>query len=99
MGADPILGVLPFRRRTNTVCKPMSVGVSNGTKTRSREAVGAGAMRGSQQHFTTDHLLTDLKGRTISSGFVTISAQAGKIVFMLSSTTRSEERRGGEKGG
>ena len=64
----------------------MSVGVSNGTKTRSREAVGAGAMRGSQQHFTTDHLLTDLKGRTISSGFVTISAQAGKFVLMLSST-------------
>jgi Membrane protein involved in the export of O-antigen and teichoic acid len=39
-----------------------------------------------QDHFRTDHLLTNLKGRTIRSGAVTISAQAGKFLLSLVST-------------
>src|SRR5437667_10260087 len=39
-----------------------------------------------QEHFRTDHLLTNLKGHTISSGAVTMSAQAGKFVLSLVST-------------
>jgi O-antigen/teichoic acid export membrane protein len=37
-------------------------------------------------HFATDHLLTDLKGRTISSGAVTIVAQGIWFVLNLGST-------------
>ena len=40
----------------------------------------------SQDYFRTDHLLTNLKGRTIRSGAVTISAQAGKFLLNLTST-------------
>lgn len=36
-----------------------------------------------QEHFRTDHLLPDLKGRTISSGAVTISAQGVKFLLNL----------------
>lgn len=39
-----------------------------------------------QEHFKTDHLLTNLKARTISSGAVTMSAQAGKFFLSLVST-------------
>jgi O-antigen/teichoic acid export membrane protein len=39
-----------------------------------------------QEHFNVDHLLTNLKGRTISSGVVTISAQGGKFLLNLLST-------------
>jgi O-antigen/teichoic acid export membrane protein len=39
-----------------------------------------------QKHFRTDHLLSNLKQRTISSGAVTISAQAGKFFLNLVST-------------
>src|SRR6266487_4477761 len=39
-----------------------------------------------QGHFRTDHLLTNLKGRTISSGAVTLSAQAAKFLLYLAST-------------
>jgi len=39
-----------------------------------------------QEHFRTDHLLTNLKARTISSGAVTLSAQGGKFVLTLTST-------------
>jgi O-antigen/teichoic acid export membrane protein len=39
-----------------------------------------------QEHFRTDHLLTNLKGRTISSGAVTLSAQGGKFLLNLVST-------------
>src|SRR6266550_1826372 len=38
------------------------------------------------QYFRTDHLLVNLKGRTISSGAVTISAQAAKFLLTLGST-------------
>ena len=39
-----------------------------------------------QEHFKTDHLLTNLKGHTISSGAVTMLAQAVKFVLSLVST-------------
>src|SRR4030095_6021631 len=39
-----------------------------------------------QRHFKTDHLLANLKGRTISSGAITVSAQAGKFFLTLIST-------------
>lgn len=39
-----------------------------------------------QEHFKTDHLLTNLKARTISSGAITISSQAGKFFLSLVST-------------
>jgi len=39
-----------------------------------------------QQHIKTDHLLANLKRRTISGGAVTVSAQAAKFVLNLAST-------------
>jgi O-antigen/teichoic acid export membrane protein len=39
-----------------------------------------------QEHFRTDHLLANLKGHTISSGAVTMSAQAAKFFLNLIST-------------
>ena len=53
--------------------------------------VAAGALNAKHaEHFRTDHLLTNLRGRAISSGFVTIGAQAVKFglyivsIFILS---------------
>src|SRR5438874_11461828 len=39
-----------------------------------------------QEHFKTDHLLRNLKGHTISSGAVTVSAQGAKFILSLVST-------------
>lgn len=38
------------------------------------------------QHFSTDHLMADLKGRSVRGGVVTLSAQAAKFVLQLGST-------------
>src|SRR6202043_1586765 len=38
-----------------------------------------------KKHLCTDHLLTDLKGRTISGAFVTIAAQGAQFVLSLGS--------------
>src|SRR5207237_8668868 len=38
-----------------------------------------------QKHFKTDHLLTNLRGRTISSVAVTMSAQAAKFTLSMAS--------------
>jgi O-antigen/teichoic acid export membrane protein len=38
------------------------------------------------EHFRTDHLLNNLKGHTISSGTVTMSAQGGKFLLSIVST-------------
>src|SRR6266404_5333295 len=38
-----------------------------------------------EKHLCTDHLLGDLKGRTISSGFITIAAQGVQFVLSLAS--------------
>jgi O-antigen/teichoic acid export membrane protein len=38
-----------------------------------------------ERHFATDHLLTNLKGRTISSGFVTALAQGFQVFLNLAS--------------
>src|SRR5437879_8870782 len=38
-----------------------------------------------QKHFKTDHLLTNLRGRTISSVAVTMSAQSVKFALSLAS--------------
>jgi PST family polysaccharide transporter len=39
-----------------------------------------------QEHFRTDHLLNNLKGHTISSGTVTMSAQGAKFLLSMVST-------------
>jgi len=39
-----------------------------------------------EEHFATDHLRSDLKGRTISSAIVTMTAQGAKLVLTLVST-------------
>jgi O-antigen/teichoic acid export membrane protein len=39
-----------------------------------------------QEHFATDHLLTGLKERAVSSGVVTMAAQAAQFVLTLAST-------------
>jgi O-antigen/teichoic acid export membrane protein len=39
-----------------------------------------------EQHFATDHLLVNLKARTVSSGFVTASSQAAKFLLTVGST-------------
>ena len=38
------------------------------------------------QHIRTDHLLANLKRRTISAGVVTISSQAAKFLLSVGST-------------
>src|SRR6267143_4894595 len=38
-----------------------------------------------EKHLGTDHLLTDLKGRTISGAFITIAAQGAQFVLSLAS--------------
>jgi PST family polysaccharide transporter len=38
-----------------------------------------------QHHFATDHLLTNLKGRTVSGAFVTVAAQGAQFVLNLGS--------------
>src|SRR5947207_15209395 len=38
-----------------------------------------------EKHLATDHLLTDLKGRAISSEFVTIAAHGAQAVLQLAS--------------
>jgi len=38
-----------------------------------------------ERHLSTDHLLTDLKGRTISGAFITIVAQGAQFVLSLAS--------------
>jgi PST family polysaccharide transporter len=49
-------------------------------------SVSPPAIIGSEQHFATDHLLSDLKRRTISSGVVTASSQAAKFLLVVGST-------------
>jgi O-antigen/teichoic acid export membrane protein len=36
-----------------------------------------------QEHFKTDHLLADLKGRTISAAFITVAAQGAQFTLSL----------------
>ena len=51
------------------------------------EATGdAGRIDPNERHFVTAHLLTDLKGRTISSGFITVTAQGVQFALTLAST-------------
>jgi O-antigen/teichoic acid export membrane protein len=47
------------------------------------EAAGEDLLK--QQHFTTAHLLTSLKRRTISGAFITIGAQGAQFVLSLAS--------------
>lgn len=54
--------------------------------TGSNASVAPPAFSTSEQHFATDHLLPDLRRRTISSGFVTIFGQAAKFLLTLGST-------------
>ena len=41
---------------------------------------------GEDRHFSTDHLLADLKGRSVRGGAVTLAAQALKFVLQMGST-------------
>src|SRR5262249_42942919 len=56
----------------------------------SGQAVAPGPMANAgtvdDHHFSTGHLLADLKSRTISSGFITISAQGAKFVLTVAPT-------------
>lgn len=47
---------------------------------------GAGANDPHARHFATDHLMGDLKGRSVRGGAVTLSAQGVKFVLQLGST-------------
>src|SRR5438874_1737599 len=65
----------------------MSIEVSNPPRPmRAHSSVALSASGVREEHFATDHLLPDLRYRTISSGFVTIVAQAAKFVLTLGST-------------
>jgi PST family polysaccharide transporter len=51
------------------------------------EATGdAGRVDPNERHFVTAHLQDDLKRRTVSSGFITVTAQGVQFVLTLSST-------------
>ncbi len=51
------------------------------------EATGdAGRIDPNERHFVTAHLLTDLKARTVSSGFITVTAQGVQFALTLAST-------------
>ncbi len=66
----------------------MSVDLSDAVKSKVACSVPSGnppAANASEQHFATDHLLTNLKGRTISGAFITIAAQGGQFVLSLGS--------------
>src|SRR3954463_11692793 len=41
-------------------------------------------LRNQTEHFRTDHLLQNIGGRAVSGGFVTVGAQAGKVVLNFS---------------
>jgi len=43
------------------------------------EGLSRKAIDPNEKHLCTDHLLTDLKGRAISSAFVTIAAQGAQF--------------------
>jgi O-antigen/teichoic acid export membrane protein len=65
----------------------MSIEISNPpTQMRAQSSVALAAASAVEHHFATDHLLPDLKYRTISSGFVTIAGQAAKFFLTLGST-------------
>jgi O-antigen/teichoic acid export membrane protein len=62
----------------------MSVDLSNGRKSEvacADPSLTPPAANASERHFATDHLLTNLRQRTISSGFVTAAAQ-GALFFL-----------------
>lgn len=48
--------------------------------------VKAGGDATNDQHFRTEHLLTNLKGRTVSSGFITLTSQGIQFALTLAST-------------
>ena len=65
----------------------MSIEISNAPgRMRVHSSVALPATSAVEQHFATDHLLPDLKRRTISSGFVTIAGQGAKFLLTLGST-------------
>jgi O-antigen/teichoic acid export membrane protein len=64
----------------------MSVDLSNAVKSEVRCAVpsvSSPTASASEQHFATDHLLTNLRQRTISSGLVTAAAQGANFFLNL----------------
>jgi O-antigen/teichoic acid export membrane protein len=64
----------------------MSVDLSNAAKSEAACAVPTGILPApgtSEQHFATDHLLANLRQRTIASGLVTTAAQGAKFFLNL----------------
>src|SRR5438552_5218829 len=62
----------------------MSVDLSDAVKSEVACAVPSGPIAGaSQQHFATDHLLTNLRQRTVFSGLVTAAAQGAQFFMNL----------------
>src|SRR4051812_1347258 len=45
-----------------------------------------GTRGGHESHFSTIHLMTNLRGRTVSSGFVTMASQGVQFVLTIVST-------------
>src|SRR5438876_149216 len=50
------------------------------------QSLSSKAIDPNEKHLSTDHLLTDLKGRTISGAFISIAAQGAQFVLGLGST-------------
>ena len=50
------------------------------------QSLSSKAIDPNEKHLSTDHLLTDLKGRTISGAFISIAAQGAQFVLGVGST-------------
>jgi PST family polysaccharide transporter len=70
--------------RSSPQAKGLSVAAVSSTLARAERADAIQGLH--DHHFKTEHLLADLKGRTVSSGFITTAAQAAQFVLTLAST-------------
>lgn len=68
--------------------RPLRLGVSLASSSGHRQTGADGLLThtANDKHLATDHLLANLKGHTISSGAIAISAQAAKFGLNLAST-------------
>ena len=77
---------MPPKSRTPNLAKVISVNLSNAPKSDVPCAVSSGPSRAAEavgHHFATDHLLTNLRQRTISSGLITAAAQGAQFFLNL----------------
>ena len=61
----------------------LPIGVSPGES--AEQGLSSKAIDPNEKHLSTDHLLSDLKGRTVSSAFITTAAQGAQFVLNLGS--------------